>query len=239
MDTSNGNDCNPAGFTAGTAYAVNDSGVSVGNETAYNATGGHLGTAPTRWEASGNVSQLGTLGSLSAGTFFGVADSVNSAGTAVGVSTDYNSSGTSIGNRATIWAAGTTAAVELPNLGTNAGGSTTTQALSINDDGLAVGSAFVFVFNIAGVGHGPAVADAGHPVVGEDVQVGGRLAGDPHREGAGVAAGAVRGGRDDGDGERVAEGQVAQRRRDGSGRYPGAVVFGCGHGAVLRVGGGW
>ncbi len=144
IGSSNGSDGNPVGATSGTAYAVNDSGTSVGNVTAYTTAGNKLGMAPTRWDASGNVTQLGTLSTLANGTFSGTAYAVNSAGTAVGISTEYNSSGSSIGTRATIWAAGTTAAVELPNLGTNAGGSTTTQALSINDDGLAVGSALVF-----------------------------------------------------------------------------------------------
>ena len=134
-----------AGSTSGTAYAVNDNGVSVGTEAVYNSAGTRLGTAPTRWDASGNVTQLGTLGvSSSSNQFTGQANAINYSGTAVGSSIEYNAAGGSIGNRATVWAAGGSAVAELPNLGLSSTGSTTSNAYSINDDGLIVGTALSF-----------------------------------------------------------------------------------------------
>ena len=142
------------GSTSGTAYAVNDSNTSVGTVTAYTAGGSSLGAAATRWDASGNVTQLNPLGTSSTGTSSSTAYALNSAGTTIGYSTQYNSSGTSIGNRATVWAAGSTTAVELTNLGLSATGSTTTNAYGINDDGLIVGNALVFnSSNPSGVTH--------------------------------------------------------------------------------------
>ena len=150
-----------SGSTSGAAYAVNDAGTSVGNVAVYNAAGGSLGTAPARWDASGNVTQLGTLGVSSAGTFAGYALSVNSAGTAVGYSSEYNDSAmpvASLGARATVWTAGSPAVTELPNLGVSttgaATGTTTSMSYSVNDDGLVVGSALVFnSSNPGGVTH--------------------------------------------------------------------------------------
>jgi fibronectin-binding autotransporter adhesin len=143
-----------SGSTSGAAYAVNASGVSVGNVAAFNSTGGALGTAPARWDASGNVTQLGTLGvSASNGQFAGYALSVNSTGTAVGYSVEYNNVGASLGVRATVWPAGSAAVTELPNLGVSGSSTTTSYSYSINDVGLIVGSALAYNSGAGSVPH--------------------------------------------------------------------------------------
>ena len=133
------------GLTSGFAYAVNDQGVSAGQVADYNAAGTRLGLAPARWDASGAVTPLGTLGVASTNNqFIGQANAINYAGTAVGNSAEYTAAGASVGTRATVWAAGSSAVNELPNLGTLSSGNTTSNAYSINDDGLIVGSATAY-----------------------------------------------------------------------------------------------
>ncbi len=142
LGTTNGNAS--TGSTSATAYAVNDNGISVGTETVYNTSNSKVGAAPVRWDASGNVTQLGTLGVNAAGganQFNGQVNAINFAGTAVGLSAAYNSTGGSLGNRAAVWAANATVANELPNLGVSASNVTTSYAYAINTDGLAVGYA--------------------------------------------------------------------------------------------------
>jgi hypothetical protein len=143
-----------AGFTAGTAYAINDLGFSAGSEAVYNSAGTKLGTAPTRWDASGNVTQLGTLGVASTNNqFTGQANAINLIGTIVGTSAEYTGAGASVGTRAAVWAAGSSAVNELPNLGLSTAGSTSSDAYSINDDGLAVGYATDYSSNGTSLGN--------------------------------------------------------------------------------------
>ena len=133
-------------FSTAQANAVNNSGVSVGVEPAFNATGGAAGTGAVRWSPTGAATQLPALSTTLTGVSTAVAYSINSAGTAVGYSTVYAAgTSTSIGNRATIWSSGSVpTATELPNLsatlGQSSSGAVVTIAYSINDDGLAVGS---------------------------------------------------------------------------------------------------
>ena len=148
-------------FTTAQANAVNNSGVSVGVEPAFNATGGSAGTGAVRWSPTGAATQLPALSTTLTGVSTAVAYSINSAGTAVGYSTVY-AAGTSnsIGNRATIWSSGSTPmATELPNLsatlGQSSSGGVVTIAYSINDDGLAVGSEQLY-----GSGGSPTVLNA-------------------------------------------------------------------------------
>ncbi|MCC7145942.1 MAG: DUF3466 family protein [Phycisphaeraceae bacterium] len=96
-----------------------------------------------RWDTAGNATELGVLGtSIEGTTLFDVA-AINDAGTVVGYVNKYVSHVWQ-GRRAVRWDASKTSATELGNLGTFSSGSTTCEALAINNLGAIVGSASKF-----------------------------------------------------------------------------------------------
>ncbi len=128
----------------GAAYAINDSGTAVGYSEKYVA-GNDFGERTVRWDGSGvAATELGNLGTSSNATF-SRAFAVNSSGTAVGYAEKYVS-GQDRGQRAVRWAGSGTAATELTStLGTTSNGSTTSEAVAVNDAGTAVGWAKKYV----------------------------------------------------------------------------------------------
>jgi hypothetical protein len=114
------------------AYAVNESGTTVGYAQVLFQGVQSRGTRAVRWDGSGTVAtELGHLG-LASGSTNSEAYDVNESGTAVGFA---NLSDGSLFPRAVRWDAHTTAAIELETLG----GSGPSRAYSINDLGTAVG----------------------------------------------------------------------------------------------------
>jgi hypothetical protein len=126
------------GFANGQSYALNSAGAAVGWANKY--TGGiSLGNSAVRWDASGTAAiELGNLGADSGGRSYSYAYAINSVGAAFGYSEKYIG-GTYQGDRAVRWDASGTAATELGNLGTNAGGTTTSQSFAVNSAGTASG----------------------------------------------------------------------------------------------------
>ena len=118
------------------AYAVNSSGVSVGYGQKYVQGGPSKGPRPVRWDAAGNPTELGNLGTDPTGYSDGEAFAVNDAGTAVGYTGQYDNSGTLVGLYAAVrWEASDPAAVSLGGIG----GATSGEAYAINNLGTAVG----------------------------------------------------------------------------------------------------
>jgi uncharacterized membrane protein len=130
----------PAGFTRGTAEAINAAGTIVGSVTKF-VGGVDRGTRPVRWDAgTTTATELDVLGTDANGSATAYATRLNAAGTAIGavfrvITTAEND------ERAVRWAATGTAVTELGVLGTNAAGMTTSRAHAINDAGTVVGYA--------------------------------------------------------------------------------------------------
>ncbi|MDB5325058.1 MAG: hypothetical protein JWM57_627 [Phycisphaerales bacterium] len=132
---------NASGVASNYAYSVNSAGAAVGHAEKYAADGEYVGTRAVRWDAGGTAAtELDSLGTDGSGFTGNDAYAINAAGTAVGIATKYVA-GTSVGQRAVRWNAGGTAATELGNLGTAAGGKTTSVAYAINAGGTTVGYA--------------------------------------------------------------------------------------------------
>src|SRR5690349_19712805 len=72
---------------------------------------------------------------------------VNDAGTVVGSAYKYDGSGASLGLRAVRWDGSSAAAVELGNLGTDSGGFSQSHAEAINNAGVVVGTAPLYLTN--------------------------------------------------------------------------------------------
>jgi len=122
------------------ANSINDAGTAAGFSEKSDSFGNDLGKRAVRWDASGTAAtELGNLGTDSAGFTYASANAINAAGTAVGFCQKYDGSGMDIGGRAVRWGASGTAATELGNLGTDPNGITTSEAYTINDGGFAVG----------------------------------------------------------------------------------------------------
>jgi MYXO-CTERM domain-containing protein len=86
------------------AYHINDAGFACG--IAYKPGPGEGGgNRPVRWDAAGNVTELGILGTDSTGHTDGVAFDINAGGTTVGSASKYTANGTFIGPRALLWRA--------------------------------------------------------------------------------------------------------------------------------------
>ena len=144
IGTSNGT---ATGTTNARAFAGNSSNTGVGEAFAYNGSTA-LGYRAVRWDASGNATQLGdVINNSTVSTTQNItataALSVNTNGDAVGFGPTYDSSGNSLGNRAIVWHAGTTAAVQLavPATYTNiVAGTANDYAFKINSKGEAVGT---------------------------------------------------------------------------------------------------
>ena len=128
----------PSGRTNSGARAVNAGGTAVGYAYTF-AGSSNLGARAVRWEAGGTAAtELGHIGTRSDGKTEAYANALNNVGTAVGLAWKYVG-GTDLGYRAVRWDAGGTAATELGNLGTGGSGSTSAQAVAVNEGGTAVG----------------------------------------------------------------------------------------------------
>lgn len=129
------------GTTAGAAYAINNAGTAVGEMAKYTGSS-NRGSRAVRWDASGTAAtELGNLGTSASGVTQSVAYDVNSAGTAVGYARKYVSGVLYNLYRAVRWASSGSAATELGDLDLSGVGRGFSQALDINDAGVAVGSA--------------------------------------------------------------------------------------------------
>jgi len=132
------------GGTVSQAFRVNTAGAAVGFAWKY-TNGQYLGDRAVRWDASGSgVTELGNLGTSSIGNTTSQALAINDDGTAVGFAEKYTS-GTYVGVRAVRWETSTTLATELPNLGTQSNGYTSTFAYSLNTSGIVAGYADNYV----------------------------------------------------------------------------------------------
>ena len=132
----------PTGTTTVSAIALNASGTSIGDASKYTGSGTYLGARAVRWNPSGTAAtELGNIGTNTAGVAIDYAYAINTAGTTVGIAEKYDGSGTSIGFRAVRWDASGTVATELGNLSVNPNGVANDQATAINMAGTAVGSA--------------------------------------------------------------------------------------------------
>lgn len=119
--------------------AINRSGMVTGCY-GYLYGSNNLGYRPVRWDANGTPTELGNLGTLTNGGTISQGNAINDAGTVVGYANKY-SGNTSLGSRAVRWAAGSTNATELGNLGADINGVTTASASVVNASGVTAGTA--------------------------------------------------------------------------------------------------
>jgi hypothetical protein len=141
----------PEGTAFLEAVAINESNAAIGIGRVYSGVM-HKGLRAVRWDAAGAATDLGHLGTDSTGSanVYGVA--INAAGAAVGSAPKYDTQGNYDGRRGVRWNAGSTTAIELEVLGTDADGFTDSQALDINDAGVAAG--FALKYNEQGLSEG-------------------------------------------------------------------------------------
>jgi hypothetical protein len=132
------------GNGSASAFLVNDAGVIAGVSAKY-ATGAFVGPRAVRWAPGSNIPiELGTLGTDSTGWGYANVYAMNKAGTIVGLA-DKVVNNNDLGFRAARWSIAGTAATELGNLGTSTSGTTTVEALGVNEIGTAVGIAEKYV----------------------------------------------------------------------------------------------
>jgi Protein of unknown function (DUF3466) len=134
------------------AYAINNVGMAVGYGTIYDATGASKGNRAVRWNAAGVATELGHLGTGISALTNSAAWAINEAGVAVGFATKFDAAGLNDGQRAVRWNAGSTLAIELQVLGTDADGSTFSKAYTVNEIGTAVG--WLDKYDAQGTGQG-------------------------------------------------------------------------------------
>ncbi|MGA2266483.1 MAG: DUF3466 family protein [Phycisphaerae bacterium] len=131
------------------AYAINNAGTAVGYSN-YIPGGDLRGSRPTSWDAAGNVTQLGDLGTANDyGDTHAAALAINASGTAVGWASKYqydDETGLDYrGSRAARWdASGTVTELGSIEYGTDSDGYGESQALAVNASGVAVGWAEKF-----------------------------------------------------------------------------------------------
>jgi hypothetical protein len=118
------------GYTAGSGYGV------AAIQRAVNGSG--IGKHGLIWDANG-YSELGGLGFDANGHYNSFAYATNGTGTIVGNASMYNSSQQERGNRPVRWDPGSTTAVELESLGTDASGWSFNQAVAVNSSGMIAG----------------------------------------------------------------------------------------------------
>ena len=132
------------GLAFGRAFAINNAGTAVGAGVVFVANQ-VKGDRAVRWNAAGDASQLGHLGMDSNSTTSSAAWAINESGHAVGYATKYDAMGNFQGQRATLWNAATTNALELELLGSAGQNlSVHSQAYDINDAGTIVGYAIKY-----------------------------------------------------------------------------------------------
>src|SRR5437667_11146777 len=91
------------GFTNTNAYAINNAGVSAGFITRFDSGGVNKGTRAARWDAAGNVTELGGINADASGVTTGAAFAISQFGTAVGRAAKYTAAGAGLGSRAMRW----------------------------------------------------------------------------------------------------------------------------------------
>ena len=137
-----------SGWAEAWPHSINDSGTAVGYSEKY-VSGIYKGArrrALGRAEAR-PLTELGNLGTDSSGFTYCYAYADQRHRHGGGICQKYVS-GSNKGDRAVRWDAGTTAATELGNLGTDSSGVTNAYAYAVNDVGTAVGYADKYVGSI-------------------------------------------------------------------------------------------
>jgi hypothetical protein len=128
-------------FTWGQAYAINNAGTTVGYTDRWN--GGPFVDRAVRWDAAGNVIELGDLSPASRVIPRSRAVAVNENGTAVGYAQKLLGGVSDRGTRAVRWDGSGIVATELGNLGTDSAGYASSEAYDVNENGTAVGWAAI------------------------------------------------------------------------------------------------
>ena len=136
------------GYNGGELQDVNSSATSVGYLSKY-VNFDDKGFRAVKWNSSGVVSELATLGTSSTGVTTAQASAINTLGTVAGYSQKWVN-GSLMGSSAVRWSAAG-AITELGNLGLDASGFGDGGARDINDAGVTVGSSQKYV---AGVNKG-------------------------------------------------------------------------------------
>lgn len=124
-------------------WAVSDSGIAISNFSQQDGTSRIQGSPGFRWDASGAVTELGSLGADASGKSSTYPCAVNGAGTVVGYGFKYDGAGVLVGRQAVRWDA-TGRSTELGNLGSDSAGKTDSYAYAINGAGTTVGSSKKF-----------------------------------------------------------------------------------------------
>ena len=128
----------PFGVSNASAYSINAFGQSAGFASKY--VGADLGKRAVRWDAAGNVFELGHLGTDGTDATEAYAYAINASGQTAGEAAKYEG-GVYRGDRAVRWDATTGAAFELDVLGLDVNGITYAYAYALNDSGQAAGYA--------------------------------------------------------------------------------------------------
>jgi len=124
------------GFTNSIASAINDTGIVIGNAIKYSGDT-QLGSRGVRWDAAGNITELGNLGTDSSGVADTYPYAINSAGVVVGSIPIY-SGGFITDMRAVLWRLDGTA-IDLNSVIDPASGWTLSGALGITDTNWVTG----------------------------------------------------------------------------------------------------
>jgi hypothetical protein len=130
-------------FSTTHAKAINDAGIVVGAGGVFDTNGATVRSAAVRWDAAGNVTELGNIAGTTYSVIANSPKAINNAGTAVGYSGPVasNDGGPDLGHRAIRWDGSSAAATELGHLGTYTDGFTVANAFAMNASGTAVGNA--------------------------------------------------------------------------------------------------
>ena len=105
---------NPSGFTSNAAVEINDAGTIIGNVEKY-AGGAFKGSRAVRWSGGGvTVTELGNLGTTSAGLTTSGVTGINASGLIVGYAQRFDA-GVFVDERAVVWGANG-AAIDLTTL---------------------------------------------------------------------------------------------------------------------------
>ncbi len=127
----------------GAAYAINSNNVAVGYGIYYDPNNFYAenGHRAIRWNAAGDSTPLGHLGTAANGHTIAAAWFVNDTGDAVGYADKYDGAGNNAGLRAVRWNNGSTTALELETLGNDPIGYSYSTVYALNEAGTAVGIA--------------------------------------------------------------------------------------------------
>jgi hypothetical protein len=151
---------NPGGFGNGVAIAINDAGTIVGKSYKYISSGPVVSRA-LRWDAGGNAAtELGDIGTGPNGKTEISAFAINAAGVIVGRGQKFLN-GIFLGDRAVLWEAGSTVAIELGDIGASSSGYTFCEALGVDAAGNVFGYGNKYAADGTFLGFRPIRWDAG------------------------------------------------------------------------------